>query len=101
MQLIKKLEDQIQEELHDSKKYIKCALKMKEENEKLADVYYKLSAEEMKHVEMLHEQVIDIIEDYRKEHGEPPTEMMAVYNYLHEKAIDKTAEIKILWSMYK
>ena len=101
MKEIKKLEDQIGEELHDAKKYIKCALNYKEENKPLADMYYKLANDEMGHMNTLHEMVVDIIQDYRDEHGEPPAEMMAVYNYIHEKHIDKAKDVKMLISMYK
>ena len=101
MQIIKKLEDQIGEELHDAKKYIKCALKYKDENKDLAALYFKLSNEEMNHMEMLHKMVVEIIDDYRDEHGEPPAEMLAVYNYIHEKHIDKAKDIKTLQSMFK
>lgn len=101
MEIIEHLQDQIDEEIHDSKKYIKCALKWKEKDDKLADTYYKLSVEEMGHMEKLHDEVVRIIENYKKEHGEPPSDMLAVYNYLHDKAIDKVADIKIMWSMYK
>lgn len=101
MKEIRELEDHISEELHDSEKYIKCALKYKDENKPLADLYYKLSNEEMKHMEMLHEMVVDVINDYKEEHGEPPAEMLAVYNYVHEKHIDKTKDIKTLIAMYK
>lgn len=59
-----------------------------------------LSAEELKHMQMLHNQVIKIIENYRKTEGEPPASMMAVYNYLHEKFIEETKEVKMLQQMY-
>lgn len=101
MLLIKKLEDQIGEELHDAKKYIKCALKYKDDHKDLADVYYWLSQEEMGHADKLHKVVVNEIETYRKKEGEPPAEMLAVYNYLHEKEIDKAKEIKTMWDMYK
>ena len=101
MEIIKHLEDQINEEMHDSGKYIKCAMKWKEENKELADLYYWLSQEEMTHADKLHKMVVGIIEKYKKTEGEPPAEMLAVYNYLHEKEIDKAKEIKTMWDMYK
>ena len=101
MKLIKHMEDQINEELHDSKKYIKCALKYKEDNRDLAELYYWLSQEEMGHANKLHKQVVAEIEAYRKKEGEPPAEMLAVYNYLHDKEIEKAKDIKLLWEMYK
>ena len=35
-----------------------------------------------------------IIEDYRKNNGEPPAAMMAVYEYIHQKHIDNLAEAR-------
>lgn len=101
MLIIKKMEDQIGEELHDAKKYIKCAIKYKDEHRDLADLYYQLSQEEMTHADKLHKMVVHEIENYRKKEGEPPAEMLAIYNYLHEKEIDKAKEVKTLWDMYK
>ena len=49
---------------------------------------------------MLHSQVAKLIDQYRKNMGEPPIAMMSVYDYLHEKAIDETKEVKVLQQMY-
>ena len=101
MKIIKKLSDQISEELDDSKGYAKCALKHKDENRGLADVYYTLSTEELRHANMLHDEVVKIIEQYRRENGDPPAEMQAVYDYLHEKQIEKAGEVKAMQALYK
>lgn len=101
MEIIEHLEDQICSEIHDAKGYIKCALKRKDEDKELADLYYTLANEEMDHMSRLHKQVVRIIEDYRKGHGEPPAEMLAVYNYVHEKNIDKAKDVKMMIAMYK
>ena len=42
-----------------------------------------------------------IIKKYRETKGEPPADMMAVYDYLHKKQIDKALEVKALQTMYK
>ena len=101
MKIIKCLSDYIHEEIHDGEKYIKKALAIREEYPEVAEVFNVLSMEEMKHMQMLHNQVAKIIEDYRKTKGEPPDAMLAVYNYLHEKFIDEAKEVKILHQMYK
>ena len=74
---------------------------LKESMPKLADTLMKISEEEMKHMALLHNEVVDIIEEYRKKTGEPPAEMMAVYEYLHQKQIDKSAEVKAMQTMYR
>ena len=101
MKIIKCLSEKIQEELDDANAYIELALKWKDEEPDTADLFYELSTEEMGHVDKLHEEVQGLIEDYRKEHGEPPKEMMVLYEYLHEKHIGTAMQIKVKQGIYK
>lgn len=101
MKIIENLSDMIAEEIDDAKKYAECALKHKYDNRSLADVFYTLSIEELKHMNLLHGEVTKIIEQHRKTNGEPPASMLAVYDYLHKKQIDRTAEVKTMQAMYK
>ena len=59
-----------------------------------------LSGEEMKHMQILHNQVTKLIENYRKEHGDPPAAMLALYDYVHEKMIEHAKEVKVMQQMY-
>ena len=101
MEIIKKLSEMISEEIRDADRYAGMALKFKDENVPLADTFYRLSTEEMQHMAMLHDQVTRIIEQYRRENGEPPAPMMAVYEYLHERQIEDAAAVKAKQGMYK
>jgi hypothetical protein len=101
MKVIKLLEELIEEEIHDVKKYAKLAIEYKEDNPGLAQVFYNLSVQEDTHQANLHSEVVKIIEEHRRMHGEPPASMMAVYEYVHKKHIDKLAEARTYQEMYK
>ena len=101
MLIIKKLSKMIKEEICDAEKYANCALHYKEEDKDLADTFYNLANEELKHMNMLHDQVTRIIKAYRATKGEPPEAMQALYNYVHEEQIENVREVKVLLGMYK
>lgn len=101
MQIIEKLCEMIDEEISDAMKYAKCANTYKDENPSLADMFIRLSEEEMKHMMTLHNQVVTLIEDYKRKNGEPPEAMKLVYDILHKRHIDKAAEAKAAISLYK
>ena len=101
MKIIEKISDRISEEIGDAKTYATMALEIRDDYPEMARVLYTISLQEMEHMRMLHEGVTNLIIKYRQEKGEPPENMMAVYNYLHEKQIEKAAEAKIIQGMYK
>lgn len=100
MEIIRRISEKIDEELHDAEKYIKCAYKVEEDYPQLADVYYQLSLEEMKHVTILHDAVVRIINDYKRDH-EVPESMQILYDYLHDRQIKWAAKIKAKQEQYK
>lgn len=101
MKIIKCLSELIEEELNDAEKYIDLAMQWRNEEPDTADLFYTLSTEEMGHMEKLHDEVSELIEEYRKEHGEPPKDMMVLYDYLHEKHIAKATQIRVKQGIYK
>lgn len=101
MKKIEMLVDKIEEELSDSYSYIKLAHEYKDKDPELANTFYRLSNDEMTHQDMLHKHVVETIMAYKREHGEPPVAMEAVYNHLHKKHIEKAEKIVNMQNMYK
>ena len=90
----------IEDEIKDAEKYAKKALEYKAIDRKLADVFFNLSTEETKHMNILHGEVAKLIEDYRRTNGEPPEAMLTLYNILHERHINDAATVKVLQNMF-
>jgi rubrerythrin len=101
MKLIKYLEDAIEEEIEGVKGYAKKAVELKDEHPGLAQTLYNISVQEDAHQAALHKEVVKIIEDHRRTHGEPPAAMMAVYEYIHQKHIDALADARRYQDVYK
>lgn len=101
MQIIKKISCMIDEEICDAEKYIKCALEYKDSASTIAEMFYSLSLDEIKHMDMLHKAVTRIISDV-KESDDTRTEGMKIaYELLHEMAIDRVKEVRMLQSMFR
>ena len=94
MKVIAKLIDMMHDELEGAEEYAMCALKYKAEHPKLAQRLNELAGVELQHLKILHSEVERLIEDYRSKEGETPADMLAVYNYEHEKMIKEAAKVK-------
>lgn len=101
MRIIQELAEMVMEETEGAGHYITRGLEVREKYPKLADLLYKLSTEEMQHVKALHDMIVAMIEEYKRDHGEPPADMMAVYNYIHRKQIEHAAEVTAKQALYK
>lgn len=101
MKLIKQLSEMIEEEIDGAEEYAKEALKYKHSDPSLAQTFYEIAGVELEHVNLLHKQVVRIIEQHRREHGDPPAPMQAVYDYLHGKHVEEVAEVRHYLAMFR
>ena len=101
MNILKCLSEKIEDELTDASDYVDMAMKWKADHPDTAELFYSLSIDEMGHMEQLHQAVQDIITEYRQKNGEPPKDMMVLYDYLHEKHIATATQIKVKQGMFK
>ena len=94
MRIIKKLVGQIDEEIDDAMKYARCAASHKDSDPALSRMWAELSEQELKHMSRLHDAVVEIINRVQSEGRTIPDGMMEMYEYLHERAIERAAEVR-------
>ena len=100
MERIKKLVDEISDELCSAKEYAEefLTLKAKDANSKFVKYYDEMAHDELKHADYLHERVVSEIDELSKVYT-PPQEMMEKWNADHKKYIEKAAWIRQMLTM--
>lgn len=98
---IKLLMEHVADEINDAETYAKLALEYKDTDKELADVFYRLSGEELEHMNRLHAQVVRLIEERKRSGAEIPADMMPVYRYLHKQQIERTTEVGVAQALYR
>ena len=95
--LIKKANDTMEE----VEWYAEKAHHLRQEHKSLADAYIKIAEIHVDIYKTLHEQMVELIEEEKKKGVEVPSAMQAIWNYEHEKLINRFAEAKFLVEDYK
>lgn len=99
MTKIKKLADEIMDELESAKEYAEEYLSYKaKDNGTWANRYKEMSNDELKHAGYLHDRVVEEIEELRKVYT-PPQEMLEKWDADHKKYVEKAAWIKQMLTM--
>lgn len=101
MKLIEKISNMIEDEIDGAECYAMTALTYKADKPEMARIMYNLSMAELQHMEDLHAIVVTLIDEYRRENGEPPADMLAVYEYMHDRHIKDAADVRGLQSAYR
>lgn len=102
MRIIKRLSEQIEDEVDGVIGYAQDALELKYSDPQTAEKYYKLANVENGHVAILHEMVVAKIEEARGRAKEPPPQwMLNKWDEQHKRIIEKMEKAKTFLSMYK
>ena len=101
MKIIKCLTKDIECELDIAEDYAKKAIQYKLDYPEVSQSYFSASSLHLDLMRNLHDRIVDLITSYRKEKGEPPAPMMAIYDYMHERFISKASAVKNLHELYK
>lgn len=95
------LMEHVLEEMCDAYNYAKMAMECKDFDTETAELLYKLSGEEVNHANALHKNVVRMIDAEHRSGDKFPEDDMAVYEYLHRRAVQKAEEVGILQAMFK
>lgn len=101
MKIIKRLVEDIEEELEGAENYAKKATQYKLDDRALAETYANIASQELSHVDLLHAQVVRFIKDSKAAGEVPPAGMLDVWNYEHDRHIESISKIKMLLEMFK
>lgn len=98
---MKKIQSQMEDELEGAWQYAKCAVDLKETDKQWADQYYMMAQQEYQHMNTLHSLAVAEIRKLEAEGDSSYSTMKDVYDYLHERMMDKAAEVQAMMNMYK
>lgn len=101
MREIREVVKDIKCELKHAYKYAEEANKHKTEYPTLADAYYKIANDGLTHMDLLHKEIVMLIDKVRKAGTTIPSGMMEIWDYEHEQMIEDAAEVKAMLMLYK
>lgn len=84
-------------ELDAAEHYAKHALRNKDEDKELGDVYARVARQELEHCELFHAQAVRLIREYDKE---PPESMRSIWEYEHDRIMEREAMIRMKLALY-
>lgn len=99
MKEIKTIAEQIRDELDVAEEYAKEAAKLKETRSSDASSYADMARQELGHADTLHKMAVRLIEKKTADGAEIPAAMQTVWDWEHERMIDRMGKIKAMLSM--
>lgn len=101
MKIIAKLVKLMYEEIDAADDYAELANEYKYIDKELSDIFIKLADGAITHVDAIHKITVKKIEESRAKDGEPPKEMLIIWDYEHKKLIEELNETKVLIEITK
>jgi ferritin len=99
MHYIKKIVEQLDEEIEGAKEYVEKSLHLKATgNTVLASKYKDMAEDELRHAMIIHDEAVAEIEKLSKVYT-PPAEMMKKWEYEHKEYVERVAWIKQMLAM--
>jgi hypothetical protein len=101
MKMLTNLIDRAEATMEEIEWYAEKAHHLKQDHRGLADTYIKIAEMHVSIYDMLHAQMILLIDQHKKEGHLPPAEMLAIWEYEHTKLTKHFTELKYMIEDYK
>lgn len=101
MKILTSLIEKANDTFEEIEWYAEKAHHLRAEHKELADCYIKIADMHIDIYKMLHEKMVELIDEVKRKGTPPPPEMLAIWNYEHEKLVKEFAEVKFLVDEYK
>ena len=101
MKLLKDLIEKADDTLDEIEWYAEKAHHLKADHKDVAEAYVEIAEMHIKIYNMLHEKMVETIDEYKRQGHEPPAVMKAIWDYEHEKLVKEFAEAKYLIEEYR
>lgn len=101
MKILEHMIEKAHDTMEEVEWYAEKALHYKAEHKSVADVYNKIADMHITIYDMLHKEMVALIEEKKRMGHNPPPEMLAIWDYEHKKLIKEFAEAKTLVEEYK
>lgn len=99
MKEIKMIAEQIRDELDVVEEYAREAARLKDTRSSDASSYADMARQELGHAETLHKMAVRLIDKEMEVGTTVPTAMQAVWDWEHERMIDRMGKVKALLGM--
>ena len=100
MKAIKHITDDMLEEVHDAKHRVERAIEFQPLYPDIAAREIEIAKQELSHAEKDHAAVKELIEEFRKNKGEPPQYMMELWEEKHMHYMKKFSHVKCMIEMF-
>ena len=98
---IEELFEKVDEELSDAMEYAEKAMNHKAEHPAKAEMFYSLSLEELKHKNMLMNQIVKDLQTCIEKHPEKEEYLRAMYEMGNKRAIKWENAIRVYQNMFR
>ena len=101
MKILTHMIDKAHDTMEEVEWYAEKALHYKTDHKSVADVYNKIADMHITIYDMLHKEMVNLIDEHKRMGHTPPPEMLAIWDYEHQKLVKEFAEAKTMVDEYK